>query len=74
MGLRKFPVYLASSVEHPAKLAFMRDFEEIESPQMGERKRKLKEAVIAVKRAVDELTNHSAPMSVATAGGKFQVK
>lgn len=41
---------------------------------MGERKRKLKEVVVAVKQATDELAHHSAPMSVATAGGRFQVK
>jgi hypothetical protein len=41
---------------------------------MGERKRKLKEVVVAVKQATDELAHHSAPMSAATAGGRFQVK
>jgi hypothetical protein len=41
---------------------------------MGERKRKLKEVVVAVKQATDELAHHGAPMSVATAGGRFQVK
>jgi hypothetical protein len=41
---------------------------------MGERKRKRKEVVVAVKQATDELAHRSAPMSVATAGGRFQVK
>ena len=41
---------------------------------MGERKLKLKEVVVAVKRATDELADYSAPMSVATADGTFQVK
>lgn len=39
---------------------------------MGERKRKLKDLVGAVKQATDEPAHHSAPMSVATAGAGFR--
>jgi len=41
---------------------------------MGERKRKLKEVVVAVKGTLDEVDNHGAPMSVATPGGRIQVQ
>ena len=41
---------------------------------MGEGKRKLKEVVVAVKRAVDDVAHHAAPMSVVTPGGRIQVQ
>lgn len=41
---------------------------------MGERKRKLKDVVVAVKQAVDDVANHGAPMSVVTPGGRIQVR
>jgi len=42
---------------------------------MGERKRKLKEVVIAVKRAVaGDAANRVEPMSVVTPGGRIQVQ
>lgn len=41
---------------------------------MGERKHKLKNIVMALKGALDGAENHSAPMSVATPGGKISVQ
>ena len=41
---------------------------------MGERKRKIKNVVVAVKDALNEMENHSAPMNVVTPGGKIQVQ
>jgi hypothetical protein len=41
---------------------------------MGERKRRLKNVAVAVKQAVDDVANSSAPMNVVTPGGKIQVQ
>src|SRR5450631_248027 len=41
---------------------------------MGERKRKLKKVVVAVKQAVNDVANYEAPMSVVTPGGRIQVR
>lgn len=41
---------------------------------MGERKGKLKDVVVAVKRAVDDAAHHAAPMSVVTPGGRIEVQ